>query len=231
MITLFPINGKSQRFKDAGYTTPKQFLRLDGRRLLDLATASYPTLSEGNKTLFIIRPEYEPEFGFGNYIIIRQDTRGPVETILKSSVITHLKTDEDLLIADSDSFLNKQELVSALGSMRKGRGSGGVLVRRAQAPNLSYARLDRLGFVLETREKDPFSEWSTTGPYWFRHAKDFLNFASEALLDGIFSVSPVYNYLIKNGLSVQAIPVKTFHHLGTPEELSDYVKHYGVTLS
>ena len=69
-------------------------------------------------------------------------------------------------------------------------------------------------WVTQTREKDPFTSWSTTGPYWFRSTLEFWKAGQKAAKAGHVSISPVYNYLKGR---TKAVPVGSFQHWGTPE--------------
>ena len=217
MILLMPIAGTGERFLTAGYTTPKPLLPYQGKPLIQLAVESYTHVSQW---IFIVRAEMVSG-GIESYLpthsrmeVISQQTRGPVDTILSM----RLDLNEELLIADCDSFLDPDEMTSALHAFRFHHADGGVTVRQTTDPHCSYAKLDRQGWVAETREHDPFSPWSTTGPYWWKSGQRFLSYAAHALKDGIVSVSPVYNYLLKDQGTVKAIAVSTFQHLGTPKD-------------
>ena len=217
MILLMPVGGAGERFLKAGYTIPKPLLPYQGKPLIQWAVESY--LNEVSQWIFIVRPEMVRE-GIGQYLpahsrieVIRQKTMGPVETILSVQV----DLNDELLIADCDSFLDAEEMTDALRAFRFHYADGGVTVRQTAERDCSYAKLSTYGWVKETREHDPFSPWSTTGPYWWKSGERFLAYASQAITDGIFSVSPVYNYLLKDQGMVKAIEVYTFCHLGTPE--------------
>ena len=114
---------------------------------------------------------------------------------------------------DCDSCLDEYELKDAIEVFRKCQADGGVTVRMTKDPLCSYAQVDSHYWVSETREKDSFTMWSTTGPYWFKSGSSFLIAAQKAANAQQVSISPVYNYLSK----VKAVPIGSFKHLGTPE--------------
>lgn len=230
MTIVFPIGGRGGRFKQAGYRTPKPFIKIGEDRLVDLAIRSYPPPVAGNVHLFIVRKEYQPEFDFP-VETISGDTRGPLETILSSEkAVREIDSAEDILIADCDSVIDSEELRNATVLFRQQGARGGVTIRASSNPAYSYARLDEGNWVLETREKDPFSAFTTTGPYWWKRGADFIRYAREAVQNGIFSVCPVYNYLIRDGGRVKAVPTCTFFHLGTPDEFYEYASSLGLRI-
>lgn len=231
MITVFPIGGIGQRFKEAGYRDPKPFIKLGDQRLIDHVLRSYPIETIKNRRMFIVRREYESEFPFGVFTIDGY-TKGPVQTILSQKEASTLlaNSKEDVLVADCDSIISPKELDQILDQFRKENVAGGVTTRISRNPAYSYADIDKKGLVKETREKDPFTDNWTTGPYWFKTGRIFHYYASEALKSGILSICPVYNLMIEHGLKVRALPTKTFQHLGSPRELLSYAEHMHITL-
>ena len=225
LTVVFPIGGTGERFRHAGIQTYKPFIRLDGKTLFEWAVDSYPPQA---RYLVIIRPEFEKQFAEIpktrdiSFLHLPMNTRGPLETISLFFEGRHINEEMPVLIADCDALIGSEELMRALEFFRLSGATGGVTVRRAVNPQYSYCRMEQTR-VLETREKDPFSPWSTTGPYWWRTGKDFMLDAKAALAANVFSISPVYNFTIKRGGAVHAFPTETFEHLGTPGELQEYV--------
>lgn len=233
MFIIFPIGGKGDRFRQAGYTDHKPSILLNGTPLLAHALASYP--QKDTQFYFFVRPEYRNEVELivatsltSPYAIynVPFKTKGPVETVVYGA--NQVDIQGEVLIADCDSALNVAEVESALDLFHTCKADGGATVRNTQDEGCSYCIKDSEGWIQATKEKDryfllkdtdTFSNWSTTGPYWWKDFDQFLECAVEAQKDGVTSISPVYNYLIKRGGKVKAFPVSTFKHFGTPEEL------------
>ena len=215
MILCIPMAGTSKRFKDAGLLTPKPFLEIAGNPLLQYALGSLSKLEGRYEYLMNQEVASHPMATtlrpMGHSHILQTQTPGPLQTLL--TIRDCLTTEEELLIMDCDSCLDKKELKDAVEVFRKSGANGGVTVRMTIDPLCSYAEVDSNYWVTETREKEVFSRWSTTGPYWFRSAAGFLIAAQKAANAHHVSISPVYNYLTK----VKAVPVGSFKHLGTPE--------------
>ena len=95
----------------------------------------------------------------------------------------------------------------------------------------SYART-RQRRVLEVAEKRPISEYATVGIYYWSRTSDFL-FSATSMIEADdrtireFYVAPTYNYLIRDGGHVTSyiIPAASFHSMGTPEDLAQYVEY------
>ena len=215
MIICIPMAGVSKRFKDAGIMTPKPFLEVAGSPLLQYALGSLSKLEGRYEFLMNEEVASHPLLKTipltGHQHILTTQTPGPLQTVL--TIRECLANEEELLIADCDSCMDEYELKEAVEVFRKSGANGGVTVRMTSDPLCSYAEVDSAYWVKETREKEVFSRWSTTGPYWFKSGTTFLVAAQKAANAHHVSISPVYNYVEK----VKAVPVGSFKHLGTPE--------------
>ena len=230
MTVIFPIGGIGSRFITAGYPIPKPFLPVGDTNLIELAINSYP---EDSRFIFIPRLEFADRLKELlastnlNYKVmsINYDTSGPIKTIL--AYVDLIVNDWEVMVADCDSFINAREIEQAVDYFRSKSADGGVTVRKTTDPNCSYAKI--VGdTVIETREKDVISDWSTTGPYWFRSGRILVNAMKQASSFGITSISPVYNCMIKDGARVISYMVNTFTHLGTPEEYESYCQRFSL---
>lgn len=225
MIIVIPMNGKGQRFKDAGYAVPKPLLPFQGKPLIQWVIGCMP---KDSFLLFVLRkdlvePMRKEMKGMFGRVVLEKETSGPTETLLQPDVLDYIDCAEELLIADCDSYFKKpSELTYALAEYRLKNAQGGVTVRQTRDKACSFAKINVEGDVVETREKDPFTDWSTTGPYWFRTGERFVTYARRSLEKGHPSISPIYNEVIAAGGRVASYPVETFIHLGTPEAYEKY---------
>jgi len=200
---VFPIGGRGERFIEKRYRTPKPFIKIGGVSLIKIVSDCYPEDSL-NKKHFIVREEYVHEMLFGCYSIT-QETRGPLETIVSSKdLIKQIATKDELLIADCDSIIGRNELTNALNFFRNSLADGGVTTRYSKDSACSYAQIDKDGQVIRTAEKQVISNYSTTGPYWFKTGIEFMKVAHEGMKEGEFHISPLYNFMIRNKRKVVA---------------------------
>ena len=172
MILFFPMGGTGKRFLEAGYALPKPLLEVGGKRLIQWALESV-TLLKGSyhyspSLTLAQHPLLMGLLPAGCWNVVMEPTAGPLQTLLQAEGC--LQANEELLICDCDSFLNPKELADAVEIFRGCEAAGGVTIRQTQDDQCSYAEVDREWWVSQTREKDPFTQWSTTGPYWFRSA-------------------------------------------------------------
>jgi NDP-sugar pyrophosphorylase family protein len=229
---VFPMAGRGERFARQGYREPKPMIEVLGKPIIGHALDGY-TLEA--RYIFVVRREHL-ERGLGRLLSrlrpgamivpIDKMTEGCVCTVLEAK--SEIDTDSELLIADCDSVLIWPD--RWVLEWFKSRGAtGGVTTRIADNPACSFAALDDQGWVLETREKDPFTMFSTTGPYWWRRGRDFVE-AAERMIEedrrtnGEFYVCPVYNYHIAAGGRVLSYPLPEFWSLGTPEDVAAFAR-------
>lgn len=229
MKIIIPMNGTGERFRQAGYPIPKPFLTVRQKPLLRWVLDSLP---KECGILFIPRWEYIPYLE--DYVRpqdmslpITMDTSGPLETLLHADQVAHGFLDsEDILIADCDAFfLQPLEVTTGI---RAFQGSmGGTWMRHTTDPMCAYATVHN-SYVLEVREKEPFTDTSLTGPYWWSSGNLFRKHGRKALMDGEVSVAPVYNQVIREGGMVTCVETSTYEHLGSPEAYEAFSRRINV---
>ena len=221
------MNGEGRRFYEAGFTVPKPLLPVKETTMIEHVLSHYPKFEP---KLFLVRTDNYKELALilkekGLTLGVTAQTAGPLQTISFSKIAKYLAK-QDVLVADCDSFLNLEELEGMISKLALSSARCGTGLRKSDSKDYSYAKLniDQEGnhFIVQTREKDPFTRDSTTGPYWFRDGQQFLKYTDQAVKDGVFSVSELFNYYLRDGYRVLGVPVKTFTHIGTPEELNAY---------
>lgn len=240
MINLvFPMGGRGGRFARKGYRLPKPMIEVLGKPIVEHTLDSYTV--EGRYIFVALREHLEEGLGSllqrlrpeATIIPIDGVTDGPVCTVLKARDL--IDNEDELLIADCDSVLVWPDRW-VIEWFKKRGATGGVTTRITENPHCSYAALDAQGWVLETREKDPFTMFSTTGPYWWRQGRDFVAVAEQAIARnqrsrGEFYVSPLYNDHIASGGRVLAYPLAEFWSLGTPDDVDCFVNAHQAVAS
>ncbi|MCM1103731.1 MAG: glycosyltransferase family 2 protein [Clostridium sp.] len=112
----------------------------------------------------------------------------------------YLEPKEPLIIVGGDQLITA-DLRDAVDTFARNDWDGGVITFSDIHPRWSYVMLDNNGFVIEAAEKHPISSNATTGFYYFKHTKDFVESAfkmirKKAEVDGNFFVCPVYNEMV-----------------------------------
>ena len=218
MKLLYPMGGTGSRMQQAGHTLPKPLLLAQGRPLFSYVmemTAKVPGRSE-----YILAPEliYHLEAlnaRPGCWHALLDRTASVLHTLTE---LRDCLNEEEMLVCDCDSTMNPQELADAIEVFRRSDAEAGVTVRQTKDAHCSFVSMDYDWMVIEAREKDPFSPWSSTGPYWFRSGLQLRAWIERGIKNGLTSVAPLLNYPKR----VKAVPVSSFIHLGTPEDLERF---------
>jgi dTDP-glucose pyrophosphorylase len=141
-----------------------------------------------------------------------------------------LNTDNPLLIANSDQFLQWNSSEVLHGFQSEGI-DGGIVTFTNTHPKWSFVRIDDNGFVSEVAEKKVISNMATVGIYYWKHGSDFVKYAKEMIENNIrtnneFYIAPVFNEAIKDGKKIRATSVASMWGLGTPEDLKYFLEHH-----
>lgn len=261
MKIVLPIAGLGTRFKkvahlNPAYKVPKPLIEIKGFPMVRWATGSLPFVEhpgqkvkgglvvkpkdlifialQAHQIHFKIRDKLEQVYGKGlKVVFINTVTRGAAETVLKAR--DFIDNEEQLIVSDSDHFLDGQALQEGIRKYPEADGLIPVFRVPEKNPKWSYSRLNDGGFVDLVAEKIPISEWANIGAYYFKKGKDFVQGAEEMvrqneLTNNEFYVAPVYNKLIEKGKKIRLVYPKYVYGLGTPEDLEFFVKKTDFTL-
>jgi UDP-N-acetylglucosamine diphosphorylase / glucose-1-phosphate thymidylyltransferase / UDP-N-acetylgalactosamine diphosphorylase / glucosamine-1-phosphate N-acetyltransferase / galactosamine-1-phosphate N-acetyltransferase len=235
---VIPMAGAGSRFSDAGFKKPKPFIDVLAKPMIVhiLENLSYIDA----QYILIAREEHmEKEADVvkmieGEYNVIFHPishlTEGAACTVLHAR--KYINNKDPMIIANSDQIvdINFHEFVDDCFTRNL---DGSIMTFKDPEKNTkwSFARIDTHGIVEEVREKVPISDLATVGIYMYKHGSDFVDAAIDMIVkidrvNNEFYVCPVYNYAISNNkeIGVYDIPFKTMHGLGTPEDLTLYIK-------
>lgn len=243
MTIVIPMAGLSSRFTKAGYTLPKYMLYVKNKSLFRLAVESFEKYFDTVRFVFIARDVFDTQrfikeecelLGIKDFsvVMLDQSTRGQAETVIKGIEGAGVKDDESILIFNIDTFRPgftfPENFKNWDGYLEVFEGSGA---------NWSYAKTESENStrVVETAEKREISTHCSTGIYYFKKAKEFVDAYNENLVNPIkgvpeLYVAPLYNFLIRDGKSIHIniIPRETVIFCGVPQEYEDQLM---VTLS
>lgn len=142
-------------------------------------------------------------------IPVASETKGAACTALLSC--EYIDNDDELLILNGNELLNENYL-NIIQHFKKSNCDAGVVTFSSIHPRYSYVRLNDLGFVTESVEKNPISKHAVVGFYWFKNGKDFVQSAKEmirkdASVYDVFYITPSLNEMVLKGLKIGAFPV------------------------
>lgn len=239
MILVVPMAGRGQRFKDAGFTTPKPFIDVRGEWIVEWALKGFD-LSKFSKIIFLILKEHDEEFGaakklkqkYGKKcecVLVEEITAGPAATILLAK--EHINTDEDMIAKDSDGYL----ISNIHDAIEKNRDTGiHGIISTIELPGdrWSFARTDKRGAVVEVAEKKRISNNAITGLYYFRHGHDFVHYAEKIVREdkrvanGELYISTMYQEMANDGKKLIIDKARGLWDLGVPASLEHFLKNY-----
>lgn len=170
MKIIIPMAGKGSRFKAVGITTPKPFIDVLGKPMLQWSIESvrrlYPSLTDAD-LVFICLKEHETEIGIGARVKNIAGARCKIlytspEDVVATQVVDGversvgategavtsvlaarelLNTDEDIAICDSDQFFDCQAFIP-LQKWARAEDWGGIIATfESDNPGASYAKL------------------------------------------------------------------------------------------
>jgi len=230
MNLLLCMAGLYQRFRDAGYTTPKFLLPWKGTTVLDHVlniareSGARPYLVANRRDeahAEVLRAILERAGGTGTDLVFVGDTAGQAETArLGIEVFGLAETNVPLLIHNIDTLLLGRDW----GRIRTylARADGWIDVFDADSPQYSYVETDAEGKVLRIREKEVISRLATTGLYGFASTRAYLDALarSNPSREELY-VSDVYVRMLADGATILAPPPGPAERtivLGTPDE-------------
>mgnify|MGYP003658883066 CR=1 FL=1 len=159
-------------------------------------------------------------------VVVDGLTEGAASTALLAK--EHINSSEDLLIANSDQYVEYEpENFKLLKDILPVDSI--VFSFNAVHPKWSFVKTNSRGYVTEVAEKKPISNIATCGIYWYRKGSDFVSYAEQMIKKDIrvnneFYIAPVYNQLIEDGKTLVPFYVHKMHGLGTPEDLNKYLR-------
>ena len=108
---------------------------------------------------------------------------------------------------------------------------GALLTFESSEPCFSYAKINKNGFVIHTKEKKVISTHAIAGAYFFSKGEYFIDNAIEMIIYGDkekneFYMSNVYNYAINNDLKIGIFDINQndLYCVGTPTKLKEYLE-------
>lgn len=229
---LMPMGGLGSRFTEAGYTTPKPLIEVDGKAMFLRALETFSPIADVDY-LFVIRQDHDQKYDLRNKIlellpeakvaILDHDTRGAVETCL----IAESLVDDTLpvVIADCDIYFESSRYFEILNQQQV---DGMLVTFPSDDPRYSYVETDESGKAIRTAEKVVISNNALLGGYYFGTGKLFKELAHQfvdfELPEGLkeYYLSHLFNLLITQGGNVAIAPIDVKHIFGTPEELNQY---------
>jgi NDP-sugar pyrophosphorylase family protein len=227
---VIPMAGEGSRFKNAGFHTPKPFIKFAGKMMIEWVIDNLKPEWK-HRFIFLVREEhlgsyYGQKFAEQGHLIVpvRELTQGTACTLLLAKHL--IDNDDELIIANSDQFI-EFDINDFIVESRK--YDGNIAVFRANDSKWSYAKVEN-NRVIQVAEKQPISDNATCGVYYWKKGSDFVRSAKTMIeandrFNNEFYTCPTYNYFVKDNY-VSAYSVKKMWGLGTPPDLLTFINKY-----
>lgn len=239
MKILIPMAGEGSRFAKERFTFPKPLIEVNGRPMIQKVVENLDFISE---YIFLVRKEHRIKYE-GLVDTLKRITNNSckiveVDRLTEGAACTallakdYIDVDEDLLIANSDQFIEYQKQ-NFLSLKNMTTADAIVWTFNAVHPKWSFVKTNSRGYITEVVEKRPISDIATCGVYWYRKGSDFVKYAEKMVEKNIrvnneFYIAPVYNELIEDNKSLIPFYVNKMWGLGTPEDLRYYMENANV---
>ena len=234
---LIPMAGNGSRFVKAGFRTPKPFIEVMGKTMiervlenLNCKDVNYLLIAQENhiKKYKDLINKIKSKFRV-SFIPISQVTEGAACTTLFARKF--INNSDPLVIANSDQIVDIN-FQSFIDDCLKKNLDGSIMTFEDPKKNTkwSFASINNEGLVDKVAEKKAISDQATVGIYMFRQGSTYVNSTIDMIIrnertNNEFYVCPVYNFAIQNNykIGIYEIPKNRMHGLGTPEDLEIFI--------
>ena len=236
MKIIIPMAGRGSRFTSNNLHVPKPLVNIGGKYMIEWALKNVTDLNY-SEIIFIILKEHNIDFQLGTrlrelnvpnskILVIDDVTEGQLQTVLAAK--DSLKTEEDLLISPTDTYVLSNIKNSI--ERRHPECAGIISVINKEGNQWSFAKIDQFNKVTAVAEKQRISPLASTGIYYFSNSYQFVDLAEKMIefnekTRGEFYVIPVYQKYIANGHTINVDRAHQMWDLGTPESISVFETH------
>ena len=244
MNIIITLAGNSHRFKEAGFSSPKFLILIDGRPMIEHVVNMFDYTDTFH---FVVNKEQinsHPEIPIllkdlasnTTITVIDPHDIGPTHSAMQ---VKGIPADEQVIVSYCDFFVKwdyalfKRTIYGYDGAIPSFKG-----FHPASFGNTYYAymRVNDDDEMLELREKKSFTserqnEHASVGIYYFanwdlfsKYSKLVLDTYKDTLPEAYVSLH--YNHMVKDDLRIRVFPVEKFICWGTPDDLKQYYFWY-----
>ena len=242
-VNLIPLAGAGQRFVNAGYSTPKPLIKINGIPMVIRAANSLP---EADLWIFICRKQHIIKFNIQNIlndyfptaIVLSVDdlTDGQVNTCLLAK--DYINNDDQLTIGACDNDMNyakenfHNEIKDYDALVWTFRNNPAVI----EDPSMyGWVNVNDKGLAKSISCKNPLSsnpmnDYAISGTFSFQKAKYFFQSAENIIkkdlrINNEFYIDILIDNCIQKGLNIKSFEIKSYTCWGTPSEVENYLKN------
>ena len=243
MQIVIPMSGFGERFRRAGYKTPKPLIEIDGKPIIAHVVDMFPGESD---FVFICNQEHldTPAYRMeqmlraccqaGRIVGIPPHSLGPVHTVRQAEHL--LDPDQPVVVNYCDfscywNWHHFRRFVREVGCVGAIPAYKGFHPHLLGSTHYAYLR-EAAGWVEDIQEKKPYTdnrrqEFASSGTYYFASARimcaAFRTVVEQDLrTGGEYYVSLAYKPLLAERKPVAVYPLQHFMQWGTPEDVAEY---------
>jgi len=240
---VIPMSGFGERFRAAGYTTPKPLILVEEKPIIQHVVEMFPG---DNEFIFVCNSDHleTPEFrmreildqlGVKHKIVsIPPHKLGPVHAVMEAR--EHLNSKEPTIVNYADftcrwDFQDFKEFVSRHKPAGVVPAYKGFHPHSGGTTNYAYIQ-EKNGILTSIREKQPFTsnkteEYASSGTYFFESGHLMLEYFEKLVQSDIsvnheYYASSAFDLMAKEGKSVRVYQIEHFMQWGTPKDLEEY---------
>ena len=242
MNVVIPMVGDSlddsKIFQNGGLKYGKNFIEINHKPLFQRIFESLESL-EADNFIFIVNKEDVMKFHINKSlkllnphakcVVAEGQTQGAACSVLLASEF--IDNDDELIINNGDQ-ITEINLQGVTNIFREKNFDGGIITFKSVHPRWSYVRTDENNHVMETSEKDPISNHATTGFYYFKYGKYFVEGAKNmirknAAVNEKYYVCPAYNEMVlkQKIIGFHEIENEKYFPLTNLKEIQTYEEH------
>ncbi|MDX1958788.1 MAG: glycosyltransferase family 2 protein [Leptospiraceae bacterium] len=243
MQVIIPMSGTGERFKKAGYKTPKPLIEVEHKPIIAHVVERF---SKEDSFIFICNEEHIRTTNMKEILsnlapkhkilTIPPHKKGPVFAV--SQVNDYIENEEPTIVNYCD-FSWRWDYKEFQSEVFKNHCDGCVVSYKGFHPHLLhpnfYASMKESSpnWMEEIREKHSYTEnkmdsFQSSGTYYFRSGNIVKKYFTKLLesgneINGEYYVSLVYNELKKDDLNIYIYEIPYMLQWGTPEDLEEYL--------
>jgi NDP-sugar pyrophosphorylase family protein len=245
MHIIIPMSGIGKRFIDAGYTTPKPLIEVDGMPIIEHVVNMFPGEM---KFTFICNSKHLKETNMrailerikptGEIVEIPNHKLGPVYAVAQIS--DRIDDEEEVMVNYCD-FGVSWDYQDFLNHTRERKADGALVGYKGFHPHLlnktAYAYMkerDADQWMVDIKEKESFTdnrmnEYASNGTHYFRKGSFVKKYFQETMDQGIhynneYYVSLVFKLLLADELKISIYGIEHMLQWGTPEDTEEYLQ-------
>lgn len=229
---IMPMAGNGSRFYHKGYKQPKPLIDVNNKPMFVHSIESLNI--KFDEYIFITKKDHNCKSIIQNYYehakILELDstTEGAACTVLLAD--QYINDDDSVFITNCDQMIEYN-----VNNFLKNKQEDGIIFLfkdDTKNPKWSFADYNEKTFLIDkVAEKNPISNWATSGQYYWKNWKIFKESALNMInnndrVNEEFYLCPVYNYTINSmQKTVKGVVIDKMIGLGTPEDLELYLNN------